>query len=203
VKSESAGLATDHAPIYAGRCRDAGKTAGAVRFNVDRGWAFHDLRTGRRAGPGDALGDFVIRKSDGEFGYQLASAVDDLHDGITHVVRGDDLLASTARQQLLLDALEPTGLDALEPTGPRPLYLHVPLVIGPDGRKLGKRHGDTRLSSLRDAGATPQAVLRWLAAAIGFEAATLSEWTEHFDPERLTGDPILWDETRDRPSLLR
>src|SRR5438093_46161 len=91
-------------------------------------------------------GDFVVWKSTGTPAYQLAVVVDDAAQGVTEVIRGDDLVPSTPRQLLLYRAL---GL-----TPPR--FIHVPLVVGPDGRRLAKRHGDTRLQTLRDAGVTAE-----------------------------------------------
>src|SRR5206468_1623714 len=96
--------------------------------------------------------------------YQLAVVVDDAAQGVTEVVRGDDLVPSTPRQLLLYDAL---GLAA-------PRFGHVPLVVGPDGRRLAKRHGDTRLSALRAAGVRPEALLGLLAWSCG--------WLERIEP---------------------
>jgi glutamyl-tRNA synthetase len=100
----------------------------------------------------------VICKSDGTPAYQLAVVVDDADMGVTEVVRGDDLIPSTPRQLLLYRAL------GLQP----PRFVHVPLVVGPDGRRLAKRHGDTRLTSLRAAGVAPQALLGLLAWSCGW-----------------------------------
>ena len=103
-------------------------------------------------------GDFVVWKSSGTPAYQLAVVVDDAAQGITEVIRGDDLLASTPRQLLLYQAL------ALQP----PRFAHAPLVVGPDGRRLAKRHGDTRLSSLRAAGVRPEMLIGLLAWSGGW-----------------------------------
>jgi glutamyl-tRNA synthetase len=103
-------------------------------------------------------GDFVVWKSAGTPAYQLAVVVDDAAQGVTEVVRGDDLIPSTPRQLLLYEAL---GLAA-------PRFVHVPLVVGPDGRRLAKRHGDTRLSSLREAGVKCEALLGLLAWSCGW-----------------------------------
>jgi len=121
-------------PIYPGTCRlglPPGRTARAVRLRVpDAEICFEDRRLGRCCQHlGREVGDFVIRRADGYFAYQLAVVVDDMDQGVTHVVRGADLLNSTARQihlQRLLDA-------------PTPAYLHLPLVLDDRGRKLSKR----------------------------------------------------------------
>lgn len=91
--------------------------------------------------------------------YQLAVVVDDARQGVTDVVRGDDLLRSTARQVLLYGLLE---------LGPPPAYRHVPLVCGPDGRRLAKRHGDTRVATYRDGfGCPPEKIVGLLARWCG------------------------------------
>jgi glutamyl-tRNA synthetase len=132
----------------------------AWRFRVADSPAFTDLYAGvqhidlKRAG-----GDFVVWKSAGTPAYQLAVVVDDAATGVTEVVRGDDLIPSTPRQLLLYRAL---GLAA-------PQFAHVPLVVGEDGRRLAKRHGDTRLSALRAAGVAPEALVGLLAWSCGWQ----------------------------------
>jgi glutamyl-tRNA synthetase len=106
-------------------------------------------------GPRD---DFVVWKSVGSPAYQLAVVVDDADLGVTEVVRGDDLIPSTPRQLLLYRALD------REP----PVFTHVPLVVGPDGRRLAKRHGDTRLSALKAAGVRPEILVGLLAWSCGW-----------------------------------
>ena len=142
--------------VYSGTCRgrfatleaawQASSKGAAVRFAVP-----HDPITiedgfapPRHYDVARELGDFVIAKADKTPAYQLAVVVDDADMGITHVVRGDDLLDSTPRQLLLYRAL---GLADKIPD-----YFHLPLVVGTDGRRLAKRHGDTRLSFYRDRG---------------------------------------------------
>jgi glutamyl-tRNA synthetase len=101
----------------------------------------------------EELGDFVLAKADGTPAYQLAVVVDDHAMGVTEVVRGDDLLPSALRQLELYEFFGWTP----------PHFLHVPLVIGEDGRRLAKRHGDTRLATLRDEGVPPERLLGLLA----------------------------------------
>jgi glutamyl-tRNA synthetase len=109
----------------------------------------HDLQA--------TLGDFVVRKANGTPAYQLAVVVDDAAMQITEVVRGDDLLSSTPRQLLIYRTLN------WEP----PRFYHVPLMIGPDGRRLAKRHGDSRLSIYREAGLSPERLVGQLASSVG------------------------------------
>jgi glutamyl-tRNA synthetase len=129
----------------------------AVRFRVETGAVpFDDGFCGPQ--PGRIAGDFVINKRGGEPAYQLAVVVDDADCGVTEVLRGKDLLPSTPRQLLLYDAL---GLQA-------PAFVHVPLVVGPDGRRLAKRHGDSRLSALRAAGLSAESLVGLLAWSCGW-----------------------------------
>lgn len=170
ANAASAPHAEHEGPVYPGTC--AGRTARDVpdgpfawRFRVSESPRFHDLVRGEVAiDLGQVGGDFVVWKNTGTPAYQLAVVVDDAAMGITHVVRGDDLLPSTPRQILLFRAL---GL-------PVPEFAHVPLVVGEDGRRLAKRHGDTRLSSLRDAGVKPERLVGLLAWSCG--------WSERIEP---------------------
>jgi glutamyl-tRNA synthetase len=174
----------DHeGPAYPGTCsqrraEDADRLNRpfAWRFRVTDSPAFIDLVRGptqidlRQAG-----GDFVVWKASRTPAYQLAVVVDDAAMGVTEVVRGDDLVCSTPRQLLLYRAL---GYSA-------PRFAHVPLVVGADGRRLAKRHGDTRLEALRAAGVRPEKLLGLLAWSCGWlpkpEAATTVELLERFD----------------------
>ncbi len=159
--------------IYPGTCRPErgglrGRSARATRFRVDDATARVDW-TDRRLGPmtqdvAESVGDFVLKRADGLWAYQLAVVVDDAAQGITHVVRGEDLADNTARQILLQRAL---GL-------PTPAYLHTPLVLGPDGHKLSKQNGAVGVDP-----AQPLAVLRAAGAALGLpliDAATVGDW---------------------------
>lgn len=130
-------------PVYPGTCRNGlapGRSARAVRFRVPPGIvAFDDLQRGPlEEDVAACTGDFVVKRADGPFAYQLAVVVDDADQGVTLVVRGGDLLSSTPRQIALQQAL---GL-------PTPTYAHLPLVLGPDGTKLGKRDGALPLPTL-------------------------------------------------------
>jgi len=144
-RAASAPLANESAsePVYPGTCRNGiapGKTARAIRFRApDAIIAFDDAVVGhQQENVAERTGDFVVRRADGLFAYQLAVVVDDAEQGVTQVVRGADLLASTPRQIALQRAL---GI-------PAPHYAHLPLVVNPDGSKLGKRDGALPLPAL-------------------------------------------------------
>ena len=110
------------------------------------------------------LGDFPLARDEGGAGYTLAATLDDLLMGVTEVVRGDDLLPATPAQILLSQAL----ISTLH-LQPQPLsYCHIPLVVGPDGRRLAKRHGDTRISFYREQGRSPEEILGYLASSCGW-----------------------------------
>ncbi|HEX8909942.1 MAG TPA: tRNA glutamyl-Q(34) synthetase GluQRS [Anaeromyxobacteraceae bacterium] len=159
---------SDEGPRYPGTCRALSpaevaarslRRAPAWRLRVAPGEiAFRDGVHGRRAFDVAAeVGDFVVARADGIPAYQLAVVVDDAAMGIEEVVRGDDLLSSTARQLLVYRAL------GLAP----PRFAHVPLVTGEDGARLAKRHGALSLGELRERGADPRAVVGLLAALSG------------------------------------
>ena len=133
----------------------------AWRFRVPEGTEcrFDDVLCGPQAQRVDlAVGDFVLARHPDGAGYMLAVVVDDAAMGVTEVVRGDDLLPSTHRQILLARALDL----------PVPATLHLPLVVGPDGRRLAKRHGDTRLSAFRAAGIPSRRIVGFLAHSLGW-----------------------------------
>jgi glutamyl-tRNA synthetase len=134
------------------------------------------------------VGDFLVARRDAEPAYQLAVVVDDAEQGVTEVVRGDDLLASTARQILLQQAL---GL-------PHPQWLHVPLVVDATGRRLAKRTDDLSLAALRHGGTDPRAIVAWAARISGLDnQARLStaDCLPDFDLGRVPRDPVVLDET--------
>jgi glutamyl-tRNA synthetase len=139
--------------------------------------------TDRVSGPFEGLvDDFVVRRNDGAHGYNLAVAVDDGEQGIGEVVRGRDLLASTPRQIWVQRRL---GLPEIAS------WAHVPLVLGPDGRRLAKRHGDVTLGERLRRGQSPEDVVGELGASLGLcpagEPATPAELLERFEPEIVAG----------------
>jgi glutamyl-Q tRNA(Asp) synthetase len=153
------------AAVYPGTCRHglpAGKTPRSIRFRApDVPIGFNDLIRGRHEESlATTTGDFVLRRADGVFAYQLAVVVDDAAQGVTDVVRGGDLLSSTARQIALQRAL---GY-------PTPRYAHLPLVTRADGSKLGKRDGAVPLPDL--AGPAALEVLRTALTILGVREAT-------------------------------
>ena len=193
--------AEDGAAVYPGTCRgrfasieDARRVSGkppAIRFAVPPGITqFADrFRGSVQFDVAKQLGDFVIAKADGTPAYQLAVVIDDAEAGVTEIVRGDDLLDSTPRQILLYHAL------GLSPTIPH--YTHVPLVIGPDGRRLAKRHGDTRLASYRSAGISAGDILALLAKWCGITTppcpTKAADLLGDFTLAQLPTTPIIFD----------
>jgi glutamyl-tRNA synthetase len=133
------------------------------------------------------IDDVVLRRNDGVPAYNLAVVVDDHLQGVTEVVRGDDLLTSTPRQVHLQRLL---GLDPVS-------YLHVPLVVGPDGERLAKRHGAVTLVDLAGRGVEPPAVLSMLAASLGLaedgEIVDAADLVPRFDAARISRTPWRWD----------
>lgn len=191
-------LAAGRTPRYDRRCAglpsgevqrrlDAGERA-AVRFLVPAGEVvIDDLIRGPVTIGADALSDPIIVRSDGVAGYNFASVVDDLGMGITHVVRGDDHLTNTARQQLLFEALG----------GPVPRFAHHSMVLGPDGGKLSKRHGATAVGDYRALGYLPEAIVNYLAL-LGWshgeeELLDLERLVRDFALEKLSPSPAVFD----------
>jgi glutamyl-tRNA synthetase len=166
---------------------------GAVRVRVGEGddIVFDDVIRGEVRNPRSAIKDFVIARSDGSPLYNLAVAVDDHDMGVTHVIRGEDHLSNTARQVLILDAL---GYE-------RPVYAHLPLLIGPDGKKLSKRYDAASLQWLRGQGYLPEAVINYLALlGWGYDDSTTfftaDELKERFSLERVSRNPAVFDEAK-------
>lgn len=159
---------------------------GAVRFD--------DAFAGPQSiDPAATVGDFVVWTRRSQPAYQLAVVVDDARQGVTQVVRGDDLLDSAARQTLLYDALALT---------PRPAYTHLPLVRGADGRRLAKRHGDTRLTTYRSRAVTPERVIallaRWSGVAGAPPAMTAREFRDAFDLRTMPRSDVTYTQEDER-----
>src|SRR4051794_37787597 len=167
---------------------------GAVRLRVPEGGAtvVRDLIRGETRFDHAHMDDPVIARADGSPLYNLAVAVDDLDAQITHVVRGDDHYSNTPKQLLVLVAL---GAE-------QPIYAHVPLLHGPDGKKLSKRHGAASVQELRDAGYLPEAVRNYLAllgwGQAGGEESFFSteELQRSFALERVSRSPAIFDEQK-------
>ena len=166
---------------------------GAVRLRVpdDGDTAFEDLVLGEVRAPNRSLDDLVIARADGTPLYNLAVAVDDLDAEITHVIRGNDHLTNTAKQLLVIEAL------GVQP----PRYGHLPLLHGPDGKKLSKRHGAASVQELRDAGYLPSAVRNYVALlgwGAGDDETILStdELLARFDVSRVQRNPAQFDERK-------
>ena len=190
---------SDDGPRYSGTCREltarerASRSSGgrrpSLRFRASAGVVhFSDLVHGDCSEDVAAqVGDFVVRRADGVFAYQLAVVVDDAAMAISHVLRGDDLLGSTARQILLHRALGT----------PRPVFAHVPLIVGPDGVRLSKRHGAVSVAEWRAAGKDATEVIGLLGASIGLcEAGTRArpeELVARFDISALEREATTLD----------
>jgi glutamyl-tRNA synthetase len=169
------------------------ESSGAVRLQVpDSGEAIvDDVIRGRTRFPHINMDDPVIARADGSPLYNFAVAVDDLDAGITHVVRGEDHLSNTPKQLLVLEALQASP----------PRYAHLPLLHGPDGRKLSKRHGAASVQELREAGYLPEAVDNYIALlGAGFspdeEHFSLPEMAQRFRLERVSRNPAVFDERK-------
>jgi glutamyl-tRNA synthetase len=188
--------ALDHGTRYPGTCRDRFVSAEEAREQTGRepAWRFR-VPEGREIAWDDLLhgpqsidvsadcGDFVVAKKDGQPAYQLAVVVDDADFGINEVLRGEDLLSSTPRQLLLYEALEMRA----------PRFAHVPLVIGEDGRRLAKRHGDSRVATYRRRGIEPEEIVGFLAWTLGLreepQPVEAGELVEDFALEGLPREP--------------
>jgi glutamyl-tRNA synthetase len=192
-------LARGDAPGYDGRCRaltraerDAFEAEGrpwALRFQMpDREFVVDDLVKGEVRFAAGSLTDFVILRSDGSPTYLLAAGVDDMLMEMTHVIRGEDLLASTPRQMALMEALGATSI---------PAYAHHPMIVGPDRQPLSKRHGSTSVEAFRERGFLPEALVNYLALlgwSYGDETFfTLPELIDRFDISRVSKNPAEFD----------
>jgi glutamyl-tRNA synthetase len=187
----------EHELRYPGTCRPATPTpvtpeqlddpGVAWRLRVPEGvTVFEDQFAGRHEHDIQSTsGDFLVATKEGLPSYQLAVVVDDARQQIDRIVRGDDLLASTHRQLLLQQRLGITQ---------RPQYFHLPLVVGEDGRRLAKRHGDSRISHYRSEGVPADRIIGLLAQWCGIdrEVTTAAEFAEHFELARLTHEPAVF-----------
>ena len=173
--------------------RGSEEGSGAIRLHVpDEGEALvADVIRGETRFPYRTMDDPVIARADGSVLYNFAVAVDDLDARITHVVRGEDHISNTPKQLLVYEALGETP----------PVYAHLPLLHGPDGKKLSKRHGAASVQELRDAGYLPEAVDNYIALlGAGFasdeEFFTLQELAARFRLERVSKNPAVFDEKK-------
>jgi len=195
-------LSAPHGPlaggVYPGTCRgqyadleSARRASGrepALRLQVEPGVVrVRDLLAGELAQDvAREVGDFPITSRDGQPAYQLAVVVDDAHQGVTEVLRGDDLLESTPRQRYLQELL---GLEV-------PTWVHVPLVLDVDGQRLAKRHDALSLEALRGAGIDPRCLVCWLARSAGLpapERATAAELVALYDPASIPREAVIFD----------
>lgn len=182
-------------PVYPGTCLRHGAVAGrpaAIRWHAPRGRArAEDPRMGvLEQDVATEIGDFVLRRGDGAWAYQLAVVVDDAAMGVTDVVRGEDLWASTPRQVWLQRALQL----------PSVRYLHVPLLLADGGDKLSKRHGAPDIAALREGGADPQRVVAALARSAGLvspsiHAVAAAALVADFAPSRIVDGPLSLEPT--------
>lgn len=190
--------AQGHKPKYDGRCRELGLGEAdntVVRFKnpLDGDVLIEDLVKGNIAISNQELDDLVIARPDGVPTYNLTVVVDDMDMGITHVIRGDDHINNTPRQINIFRAL---GAEL-------PLYGHVPMILGPDGARMSKRHGAVGVMQYRDDGFLPEAVLSYLVR-LGWshgdqELFTMDELLEHFKiedvsraPSAFNSEKLLW-----------
>jgi glutamyl-tRNA synthetase len=180
------GTCRDLAPEQAAELRSAGRTP-ALRLRAEgQHLEFEDRLHGSMGGGVD---DFVLRRSDGTPAYNVAVVVDDADQGVSEVVRGDDLLDSTPRQILLQRLL---GY-------PTPRYLHVPLVLNDAGQRLAKRDGAVTLAALAAAGVEPAAVVDWIARSLGASASRdvrLADLVAWFDLRALPREPVTAPQLR-------
>ena len=178
---------------YRGEGRDGAGEGAAVRLRVpDEGdTVVADVIRGEVRFPNEAADDFVIARADGTVLYNFAVAVDDAEMGISDVIRGDDHLSNTPKQLLVMEAL------GVSP----PRYAHLPLLHGPDGKKLSKRHGAASVQELRDRGYLPAAVRNYLAL-LGWGTTddetilSTEELIERFEIESVGRSSAIFDEQK-------
>jgi glutamyl-tRNA synthetase len=173
---------------------------GAVRLRVpsDGATVVHDAIRGDTRFEHVHMDEPVIARADGSVLYNFAVAIDDLDARITHVVRGEDHLSNTPKQLLVIEAAREVGLGG---EAPLPIYAHLPLLHGPDGKKLSKRHGAASVGELRDAGYVPAAVRNYLALlgwGSGDDQTVLStaELVKRFTLDSVSRNPARFDEVK-------
>jgi glutamyl-tRNA synthetase len=183
--AQSAPHEGDAEPRYPGTCRTYAGPAVCWRFRVEPGpVTFEDRLFGPQSiDVAATVGDFVAAKAPDRPAYQLAVVADDVAQGVTEVVRGDDLLPSTARQILIYRALGATP----------PAWAHVPLVVGPDGKRLAKRHGDARIATLRERGVPPERIVGALAewSGLGSGKARPGDLLGRWSWERVSRERVI------------
>jgi glutamyl-tRNA synthetase len=196
----AAQAARGEAPRYDGKCRMLGRDTRASRRAAGEPWALRfalpgpaelawdDVVRGRVAFASELLDDFVLVRSDGLPTYNFACVVDDHEMAISHVIRGDDHISNTPRQLLIYQALGWTP----------PVFAHVPMILGPDGSRLSKRHGATSVAAYQDLGMIPEAMVNFLAL-LGWsydgqrELFTLAELEQLFRLERVSANAAIFD----------
>ena len=179
-------------PKYDGTCRDKGLTSGVVRLKApqDGATGFDDMVKGFISVENSEMDDMILRRSDGTPTYNLAVVVDDHDMGVNRVLRGDDHVNNTPRQILIYKAL---GWDV-------PEFGHVPMILGPDKKKLSKRHGALSVMEYEKMGYLPEAVTNYLAR-LGWshgdqELFTMDEMVELFSTDNLGNSPSVFDLTK-------
>jgi glutamyl-tRNA synthetase len=179
------------------RGEDEGEGAVRLRVPADGATIVEDVIRGPTRFEHVHMDDPVIARADGSVLYNFAVAIDDLDSAISHVVRGEDHVSNTPKQVLVMEAVRAAGLSEVA----IPVYAHLPLLHGPDGRKLSKRHGAASVQELREAGFLPEAVRNYLALlgwGAGDDSTVLStgELIERFTLERVSRNPAQFDETK-------
>jgi glutamyl-tRNA synthetase len=202
IEAERKRAQAEKRPVrYSGRCRalspaeraafEAEGRASVVRFAVPPGETrVDDLVRGESVFEHEHIEDFVILRANGTALYNLAVSYDDMTMEITHIMRGEDIFPSTGKQVLLMKAM---GAQTV------PSYGHVPLIVGPDRKPLGKRHGDTAIAEFRDKGFLPEVILNYLATlnwSVGDgerERFSVGELIDAFNPSHVTRNPSAFD----------
>ncbi|MBW1988035.1 MAG: glutamate--tRNA ligase [Deltaproteobacteria bacterium] len=194
-RKRKAALEKGQNPVYDGTCREkslAPREGAVVRLKSPKTGAtvFEDRVKGPISTPNSQLDDLIIARSDGSPTYHLAVVVDDITMGVTHIIRGDDHVSNTPRQIAIYKAL------GVEP----PVYAHVPMVLGPDKKRLSKRHGAASVTEYREMGYLPEAIVNFLAR-LGWshgdqEFFTVDELEEKFSLENIGKSAGVFDPAR-------